>query len=82
MTSPVSVNPNQTSNQQAYGGSDVSGGSAFNIGGINLGTQYPSAATAGGGAAPLVPGESKTLWIAIGVGAAALFAVALLWRRK
>jgi hypothetical protein len=28
---------------------DISGGTAFNIGGINLGTQYPSAATAGGG---------------------------------
>lgn len=28
---------------------DISGGTAFNIGGINLGTQYPTAATAGGG---------------------------------
>lgn len=29
---------------------DISGGTAFNIGGINLGTQYPTAANAGGGA--------------------------------
>lgn len=28
---------------------DISGGTAFNVGGINLGTQYPTAATAGGG---------------------------------
>lgn len=28
---------------------DISGGTAFNVGGINLGTQYESPATAGGG---------------------------------
>lgn len=28
---------------------DITGGTAFNIGGINLGTQYPTAATASGG---------------------------------
>lgn len=28
---------------------DISGGTAFNIGGINLGTQYESPATAAGG---------------------------------
>jgi hypothetical protein len=32
---------------------DISGGTAFNIGGINLGTQYPSAVNAEGGTTPV-----------------------------
>lgn len=31
---------------------DISGGTAFNIGGINLGTQYPTSVDAQGGTAP------------------------------
>lgn len=65
---------------------DISGGTAFNIGGINLGTQYPTAAQAGGGVA--APGELAGLanelqpvLIIGGVVAVVIFGV-LLWKRR
>jgi hypothetical protein len=62
---------------------DISGGTAFNIGGINLGTQYQSPVTAEGGTTPAQSiasalGGSYTPYIlAAGV---ALFAIWLLKR--
>lgn len=38
---------------------DIDGGTAWNIQGINFGTQYEAAATAGGGTAS--PGQSATV---------------------
>jgi hypothetical protein len=82
-----SVNTNATATANATGKSgDISGGTAFNIGGINLGTQYPSAATAGGGVAP--PGtlaglsnDLQPLLIIGGLAAVGLLFV-ILWKRK
>lgn len=68
---------------------DISGGTAFNIGGINLGTQYQAPATAGGGYtgnpadsfAGGLAGSFNTNWLYY--GAAALFAVGLvIWIKK
>lgn len=50
---------------------DISGGTAFNVGGINLGTQYPTAATAGGGTSPASPLS------ALGIGGGTLETVAI-----
>lgn len=45
-----SYSASASSSASAKGASgDITGGTAFNIGGINLGTQYPTAATASGG---------------------------------
>lgn len=65
---------------------DISGGTAFNIGGINLGTQYPTAATAGGGAA--APGtlgnlaSNLTPILVIGGATAAILLLVLLWKKR
>lgn len=61
---------------------DISGGTAFNIGGINLGTQYPTAATAGGGVStsPLSAAlGGNGVWIAGGIGVAVIIGV-LVWK--
>lgn len=80
-----SVNTNATATATASGksGDVVGGGTAFNIGGINLGTQYPTAATAGGANNPAgtLSGFSiNPWWIVGGVGALALLVI--LWKRK
>lgn len=81
MTVPFNLNTNQTIDPSVYGTSGAgAGGTAFNIGGINLGTQYPTAATAGGSSPPGVGGISTVDWL---IGGAAVFALALvlIWRR-
>lgn len=80
-----SVNTNATATATATGrsGDVTGGGTAFNIGGINLGTQYPTAATAGGANNPagtLSGIGISPLWILGGV--AALAVLVLLWKRK
>lgn len=76
-----------TSGARGSSGDITGGGTAFNIGGINLGTQYPSAATAGGGVA--APGDlaglamNWTPWIIGGAAAVtALIVLAMVWKRK
>lgn len=60
---------------------DISGGTAFNIGGINLGTQYPTAATAGGGVTPgfgaSLGGDLTSALVIAGAVVAALVLVAV-----
>jgi hypothetical protein len=74
-----------TSGARGASGDITGGGTAFNIGGINLGTQYPSAATAGGGVASPgdggLPGENWTPYLIAG-GAAVLALLAVLLIRK
>lgn len=59
---------------------DVSGGTAFNIGGINLGTQYPTSATAGGSPSSSL-GDYTGALVAGGIGLLALVGL-LIWKRK
>lgn len=74
-----------TSGARGSSGDITGGGTAFNIGGINLGTQYPSAATAGGAVNPadsVIHGLGQYLpWIAL-AGAAALALGVLLWKKR
>lgn len=86
MVAPVSINPTATSGAESSArGGDISGGTAFNIGGINLGTQYPTAATAGGGVAgpdgfPDFGASVPTLLIVVGIAAVGILAF-ILWRK-
>ena len=77
-----SVNPRSDNTSTASGraGDIAGGGTAFNIGGINLGTQYPTAATAGGSAPPSIGGLSTTDLL---IGGACVLAIvlAVLWRK-
>lgn len=64
-----------------YGTSGTgAGGTAFNIGGINLGTQYPSAATAGG-SVPAGLGGIPTMDLLIGGVAILALVLAIAWKR-
>lgn len=81
MALPFNLNTNQTIDPSVYGTSGAgAGGTAFNIGGINLGTQYPSAATAGG-SVPGNIGGIPTSDLLIGAAAALAIILVLLWRK-
>lgn len=83
-TPQLSVSASSSASSGPSKSGDISGGTAFNIGGINLGTQYPSAATAGGGIpnSPLgSPLGGYGVYIAGGV-AALLVLGAIIWKLK
>jgi len=71
---PISVSGSASSSASSgpSKSGDISGGTAFNIGGINLGTQYESPATAGGG------NPAATLSGQLGLGGINLTTIALI----
>lgn len=83
---PVSISGSASSSASSgpSKSGDISGGTAFNIGGINLGTQYPTAATAGGGTPAtqsLVGSAFGPYTIPLIVGGVAIVALLLVLRK-
>lgn len=80
----LSVSASSSASSGPSKSGDISGGTAFNIGGINLGTQYPTSADAGGGIPQSSLGAtlgSNVVWIVGGLAGLAVVGL-LIWKLR
>lgn len=79
---PISVSASSSASSGPSKSGDITGGTAFNIGGINLGTQYPTAATAAGGVPTTISGGLGQYALPLGLLALGGLALFLILRRR
>jgi hypothetical protein len=84
MASPVDINSRDETQQTARSGtSGITGGTAFNIAGINLGTQYPTSASTAASTGAGYDGAGISTKAALIIGGCVLAAALLFaWVRK